>query len=114
MFRKIAAIWLVVLALSPFTTPFATCDLASFFSNRVGDGSAPPSGHTPLAISSPDTSSAAASAVPPLTSRLDLDPVTPAEAACPPLTPCIGEAVSPERPFRPNRYGGSLTTTLRI
>jgi hypothetical protein len=114
MFQKIAAIWLVVLALSPFTTPFSTCDLASFLSNHAGDGSAPPSGHTPLAISSPDTSSAAASAVPPLTSRLDLDPVTPAEAACPPLTPCIGEAVSPERPFRPNRYGGSLTTTLRI
>jgi hypothetical protein len=31
MFGKLIATWLLILTLSPFTAPFATCDLAVFF-----------------------------------------------------------------------------------
>jgi hypothetical protein len=33
MFRKALAAWLVVLALSPFTAPFSTCDLSTLLPN---------------------------------------------------------------------------------
>ena len=35
MLGKLIAIWLVVLALSPFTAPFSTCDLAGSVNDRA-------------------------------------------------------------------------------
>jgi hypothetical protein len=41
MFTKISAAVLVVLALSPFTAPFATCDLAALFHPHHSTGRTP-------------------------------------------------------------------------
>ena len=35
MLRKVAATWLLVLALSPFTAPFSTCDLVSLIAGSA-------------------------------------------------------------------------------
>jgi hypothetical protein len=36
--RKVAALWLLLLALSPFTAPFSTCDLSTFSAACATDG----------------------------------------------------------------------------
>lgn len=38
MFRRFFACWLVALALTPFTAPFATCDLSQVLSHDKHDG----------------------------------------------------------------------------
>jgi len=46
MLSRVAACWLVVLVLAPFTAPFPTCDLAAFFGaaqNRQGPARMPSS-----------------------------------------------------------------------
>jgi hypothetical protein len=46
MLSRVAACWLVVLVLAPFTAPFPTCDLTAFFGaaqNRQGPAKMPTS-----------------------------------------------------------------------
>jgi hypothetical protein len=37
-FRKAVAVWLLLLALSPFTAPFSTCDLSTFSNASATEG----------------------------------------------------------------------------
>jgi hypothetical protein len=38
---KFSAVWLVVLILLPFTAPFPTCDIATFFGQKASDQGVP-------------------------------------------------------------------------
>jgi hypothetical protein len=114
MLQKIAAVWLLALALSPFTTPFSTCDLQLLFSNHSQDVGASPSGHSSLAMAPSEVLSVAASTVPPLTGRVRLVALGSAETGCCPLSPRVRAAVSPDIPLFLSRHDKSLSTTLRI
>lgn len=74
MLRKIAAIWLVVVILLPFTAPFSTCDLPQVLAGR---------GHRTSSSAAALTRAATSAALPPAArmARIRLLPVSPLPAS---------------------------------
>jgi hypothetical protein len=114
MFHKVAAVWLLALALSPFTTPFSTCELRLFFSSGPRDTGAPLSDHVSLAIAPSQALPEAASAVPPLTGRMRIVSLASTDAGICPLAPRVGLAVSMEIPHLLRHHDQSLLSILRV
>jgi len=114
MVHKAAAVWLLALALSPFTTPFSTCDLRVLFSSRSQDGGAPRSGRMALTIAPSDALPEAALAVPPLTGRIRIASSGSATARTCLLSPPARLAVSLDTPHILRQHDPSLVTILRV
>ena len=116
MVRKIAAVWLLALAVSPFTAPFSTCDLPLLFSSHSPDTGVAPSGRPSSAVAASETpavAAAEASAVAPLAARIRFVALDSPEIAPCPFPPRVSVAVSLDVP-RFLRRPTDLSTTLRI
>jgi hypothetical protein len=114
MFQKVAAVWLVALALSPFTTPFSTCELRLLFSSRSQDTGATRSGHLSLTIAPAEAVPETASAVPPLTGRIRFVALASTETGISPLAPRVGLPVSLDIPHFLRQHDQSLLRILRV
>jgi hypothetical protein len=114
MVHKAFAVWLLALALSPFTTPFSTCDLRVFFSSRSQDAGAPRSGHMALTIAPSAALPEAALAVPPLTGRIRIASSASATAITCLLSTPDRLAVSVDVPHVLRPHDPSLVRILRV
>ena len=117
MFRQVLSCWLVVLALSPFTAPFCTCDLSTLLAKHAGaehepqwtyvDADAATTVASPMALLHPSE--------PPVTGRARFvagPPSTSLAIPCLPFDTAVQGPLGVHLPFRaPNCV---LVGTLRI
>jgi hypothetical protein len=111
MLSRVAACWLVVLVLAPFTAPFPTCDLAALFDGaQTQHVPANLPGDVALACDSTIASVPAISGV----GRVRLLPVSCVGAAVGDVLPAQSNFMQASAPSHDAREHAALATILRV